>query len=216
MSREDGGSAADKARELDRIEKKLKVDGPVGDGLSDYDLRALQESEQREDRERIDRDQRDAADRRRYEAREPERRPATPTEPILTPEGPIDSILGQVDTTRGALDLSPDPKSELTWGMVDALRRPGNVARLFAAGLGLVAMLVILYFGLQVGQAHAPAPGAATGTPAPAIASAPLVTPTGAGQSARPVVQPTTAPATSAPAAIVCGLPGGPTCPPRP
>lgn len=188
MSREDGRSAADKARELDRIGREAMRDGRSEGGLSEDDLRKLEQNAQKEDYARINR-----------EAFQRERQ--VPGQESAPP--PTGSILDGIDTTsssRGVMGFEPNrstPRTEdsterglretdlrdlereehrrdLT-GLLNALKKPENLFRLGGAGLGVIGLILLALAFLRA-DANRP-PGAAVASPTPAAATAaPTVT----------------------------------------
>jgi len=198
MSRDDGGSAADKARELERIQRQAQVDGRVGGGLSEEDLRNLERSARQEDFDRLNeeeefrrveeqeefiRSQEEEENLRSQEQEEYLRqlREEAAGESVLddidtAPEAPTGSILDDIDTAHdalGVMGLAPDPKPELTGGMLDALKRPENMARLIGAGLGIIGMLLLSY-GLRAEAGGAPAGAVPSATPTAAATGSPV------------------------------------------
>lgn len=198
MSREDQ-SAADKARELDRIGREAAYEERSEElGVREREIEESEESglRQRDHRnlllnEIIEdgipmvvegmRDQREAGRKVDKEIREALQR-------LFKPEAVVGAV-GRFGTV---------------------LRNRALVVPLAGAAV-LLAGLVVLWQAQQagVGEIRAPAASAAA-TVAPATPT------TFVAESARPVIL---APATASPTArgiiVVCGLPGGPACPPR-
>jgi hypothetical protein len=99
---------------------------------------------------------------------------------------PAESILDEIDdepAAMGVMGLAPDEASALTGGMRDALQRPENVIRLFAAGLGIVALLILL-LGLRAELRNE-----ATQTPGAPVASPTAVATTSATAAGSPIAQ---------------------------
>lgn len=176
MGREDGGgSAADKAREHDRLQRQAQLEGRAEGGLTDADLSKIEESQRQQDLDRLDREALQRHDsRRRQQLLEEDRAAGAPGE----------SIMDEVDPDNTAAmrsqGLGPDEPPQLTGGMLDALKKPENLMRLAAVGLGMIGLL-LLFWGSRVeaqqvgGQA----------TPVPQTAQ-PTVAQTAAAQTAAP------------------------------
>ena len=141
MGREDGGgSAADKARELDRIGRQAAYDQYL-----EYHASAEDPSIQ---------------------------------EHGVTKGGDAEGLARELimkDLVREEYDrqnkrgLASDEPRQLTGGMLEALKKPENMMRLAAMGLGLLGLLLLLW-GLRT-EAQQVAPGGALSSPTPAAAA---------------------------------------------
>ncbi|MEK7410570.1 MAG: hypothetical protein AAB327_04165, partial [Actinomycetota bacterium] len=90
---------------------------------------------------------------------------------------PTESILDEIDTTRsslGVMGLAPDAAPVLTGEMLNALKRPENMMRLVAAGLGIIGLL-LLFYGLrtEANQKSSDATNVATTLPTTVVTASP-------------------------------------------
>lgn len=172
MGREDGGSAADKARELDRIGRQSQAEGGVEGGLTDADLRKIETSQRQEDYDRLE----DEEHRERMrEVEETYRAIGQRSREADLALGP--SVMDEVDpddmAAMRAQGLAPDEPSLLTGGMLAALKKPENLVRLAGMGLGLIGLLLLIA-GLRAEAQQLPGGAAASATPTAAASASPV------------------------------------------
>lgn len=90
---------------------------------------------------------------------------------------PTESILDEIDVNQsslGVMGLAPDEAPVLTGEMLTALKRPENMMRLVAAGLGIIGFL-LLFLGLraEANQTSGNTTGVATSLPVTATTTPP-------------------------------------------
>lgn len=125
------------AREHEKIQREIENRGrPTDGGLTPEDLAKITRQQTEED----------------YTRAVKEQWRTGMLGPVLEPSPqPAESIMDQIDHTHastGVMGLAPDEPSVLTGGMLDALKRPENMMRLFVAGLGIIGLL-LLFYGLR-------------------------------------------------------------------
>lgn len=140
--------------------------GQTPGGLTQQDLGRLAQAEWEADKR--------AADERAEQA---ELRRGDLDRPVT--DGPAESVLDDVDADNmgamRAMGLAPDEPPQLTGGMLDALKKPENMIRLAAMGLGLIGLLLLLWGLRTEAQQVAPGGGALSSpTPTAAASGTPL------------------------------------------
>ena len=212
MSRDprDRRSAEEIAREHARIQREIEGRTPTEGGLTGEDLKNVAGEQQGSDHAPFDPDalMRGSVAYIRQELEREDREDAEKSADDPPADAP--SILDSVEPRDAKSALAEAFGGGAAGRSVQEVRGGRSrdlVMRVAALGIGLAGVF-ILWQALQ-GQTGGTQP---TPTFVPATATA-LTQPT---RSASPTLQPTSAPTATTGIGIVCGLPGGPSCPPRP
>jgi hypothetical protein len=201
----DRRSADEIAREHENIQREVERAKPTEGGLTAHDQLKVAEQQLVPDFDRADREDRERMDRVQQEWDHEHGVAASGA--TAEPEA-AGSILDSVEPSDSRSRIAEAFGGGAAGRSVRDRSRERLVMRVAALGLGLAGVF-LLWQALQSQQGAVPSP-----TVAPATATATAITaPT---RSAVPSIQVTAPPTTTAGIGIVCGLPGGPSCPPRP
>lgn len=151
------------AREHEKIQREIENRARSTDGgLTPEDLLKISRQQTEEDYHRV--------------AREQWRSGKLGVDLEPSPQ-PAESILDEIDHTQsslGVMGLAPDEAPVLTGEMLDALKRPENMMRLVAAGLGIIGFL-LLFLGLraEANQKLSDGTGVVTSLPTTVVTASP-------------------------------------------
>jgi len=165
---EPGGRTPEEiAREHEKIQREIENrEGHTEGGLRENDIANIARQQTEEDYHRVFEEQ---------------WRTQVPDQVLESGPQPTESILDDIDVTQsslGVMGLAPDKAPELTGEMLTALKRPENMMRLVAAGLGIIGLL-LLFLGLrtEANQTSGNTTGVASSVPMTDTTTSPTTVP---------------------------------------